>query len=383
MGDGSTETALSFPRQQAVTAKFTNGAPRSFSVAADGSRVAFVRSPAGDDPRTSLWTLDVEGATERLVADPSAILAGGDEQLSAAERARRERTREVGRGIVAYSGDIDLRGAAFALGGRLFVADLVEGGATELEARGPVMVPELDPTGATVAYVSDGDVRVTSVAGGDRPLAGDDDPDVAWGVAEFVAAEEMDRYRGMWWSPDGAALLAARVDNRPIGVWHIADPADPASAPQAVRYPAVGTDNAIVTLHVLGLDGRSEEVPWDRERFPYLLRAGWDAIGSADHRDVARPAAPAGARRRRPDRADHAAVRGRRRHLAGTPPGRSPAPRRRPPGRDRRSGRLSAASRSTASRSRRSDCTSWTSSTRVKTCSSRPRRNRPNATCTG
>jgi dipeptidyl-peptidase 4 len=279
MGDGSTETALSFPRQQALTAKFTNGAPRSFSVAADGSRVAFVRSPAGDDPRTSLWTLDVEGATERLVADPSAILAGGDEQLSAAERARRERTREVGRGIVAYSGDTDLRRAAFALGGRLFVADLVEGGAAELEARGPVMVPELDPTGATVAYVSDGDVRVTSVAGGDRPLAHDDEPDVAWGVAEFVAAEEMDRYRGMWWSPDGAALLAARVDNRPIRVWHIADPADPASAPQAVRYPASGTDNAIVTLHVLGLDGRSEEVPWDRERFPYLLRAGWDASG--------------------------------------------------------------------------------------------------------
>ena len=98
--------------------------------------MAFVRSPAGDDPRTSLWVLDVEGASERLVADPAAILADGDEQLSAAERARRERTREVGSGIVAYSGDTDLRRAAFALGGRFFLADLVEGGAVELEARG-------------------------------------------------------------------------------------------------------------------------------------------------------------------------------------------------------------------------------------------------------
>jgi dipeptidyl-peptidase 4 len=279
MVDGSRDTAPSFPRQQATTAKFTNGAPRGFTVANDGSRVAFVRSPAGDDPTTSLWVLDVDAGTERLVAEPGAILAGAEEQLTAAERARRERTREVGRGIVGYSADPGLRRAAFALGGRLFLADLLAGGATELSARSPVMVPELDPTGAAVAYVSDGDLRVSTVGGDDRPLAGDEDPDVAWGVAEFAAAEEMDRYRGMWWAPDGSALLAARVDNRPIGVWHIANPADPAGEPQAVRYPAAGTDNAIVTLHVLPLDGDPVEVSWDRERFPYVVRARWDAHG--------------------------------------------------------------------------------------------------------
>jgi dipeptidyl-peptidase-4 len=279
MGADSAKATQSFPRQQAVTARFANGAPRRFAVAGDGSRVAFVRSPAGDDPRTSLWVLDVERASERLVADPAALLVDADEQLPAAERARRERTREVGSGIVGYSGDADLRRAAFALGGRLFLADLEQGGAAELQAQGPVMVPELDPTGVTVAYVADGDLLVTSAAGGDRRLAGDDHPDVVWGVAEFVAAEEMDRYRGMWWSPDGAALLAARVDNRPIGVWHIANPADPAAEPQTVRYPAAGTDNAIVTLHVLWLDGRAVDVAWDRERFPYVLRAGWDARG--------------------------------------------------------------------------------------------------------
>jgi dipeptidyl-peptidase 4 len=292
MRKDSPNATRSFPRQQAVTARFTNGSPRSFAVAGDGSRVAFVRSPAGDHPRTSLWVLDVESARERLVADPAAILADADEQLPAAERARRERTREAGSGIVGYSGDADLRRAAFALGGRLFLADLEDGGVVELQAQGPVMVPELDPTGVTVAYVTDGDLRVTSAAGGDRRLAGDDDPDVVWGVAEFVAAEEMDRYRGMWWSPDGLALLAARVDNRPIGMWHIANPADPAAEPQTIRYPAAGTNNAIVTLHLLWPGGRAVDVAWDRERFPYVLRAGWDAHGpliavmSRDQRQV-------------------------------------------------------------------------------------------------
>jgi dipeptidyl-peptidase-4 len=83
----------------------------------------------------------------------------------------------------------------------------------------------------------------------------------------------------MWWSPDGSALLAARVDNRPVGVWHIANPADPSAPPQAVRYPAAGTANADVTLHVVRLGATSTEIAWDREAYPYLLRAGWDAHG--------------------------------------------------------------------------------------------------------
>src|SRR5439155_6941888 len=95
------ERGDSFPRQFARTRRFTLGRPRGFFVAPDGSRVAFLRSPAGDDPTTSLWVFDVEERRERLVADASDLLAGGSEELSAVERARRERTREQAGGIVA------------------------------------------------------------------------------------------------------------------------------------------------------------------------------------------------------------------------------------------------------------------------------------------
>ena len=88
----------SFPRQSAVTAKFTHGAPRAFTVAKDGSRVAFLRSAGGDDPVTSLWVLDVEQGTERPVADPASLLGDADEHLSPEERARRERARVITRG---------------------------------------------------------------------------------------------------------------------------------------------------------------------------------------------------------------------------------------------------------------------------------------------
>ncbi len=57
--------------------------------------------------------------------------------------------------------------------------------------------------------------------------------------------------------------------------WWIADPANPDRRPTEVAYPAAGTDNALVTLHVLALDGGSVEVEWDHVRFPYLAAVRW------------------------------------------------------------------------------------------------------------
>ncbi len=43
--------------------------------------------------------------------------------------------------------------------------------------------------------------------------------------------------RGYWWSPDGDALLVARVDDAPVQRWHIADPANPDRDPDRRRLP--------------------------------------------------------------------------------------------------------------------------------------------------
>jgi dipeptidyl-peptidase-4 len=245
-------------------------------VAPDGSRVAFLRSPAGDDPTNALWVLDVGEGRERLVLDPREA-APAEAELPEAERARRERARERAGGITTFACDPALRLAAVALGGRLFVADLGAGGAREVSVEGPCFDPRPDPTGGKVAYVRGRELRVVDLASGDdRMLAGEEDPAVSWGVAEFVAAEEMGRHRGHWWAPDGWAVVACRVDEGPVPIWHIADPARPWRTPRAVRYPAAGTAGADVSLHVLGLDGRSAEVSWDREAFPYLVRVAWE-----------------------------------------------------------------------------------------------------------
>ncbi|WP_419929521.1 prolyl oligopeptidase family serine peptidase [Candidatus Poriferisocius sp.] len=268
----------SFPRQHARTRGFTLGAPRSFTVSDDGRRVAFLRSMAGDDPVNRLWLLDTSAGEEVVVADPVELLADpGEENLPPAERARRERARESGGGIVAYAGDPGLTRIAFTLDGRVFLADMAEGTVESLPAASGAFDPRPSPDGQRVAYVSGSGLRVVdaSADGLDRPAIDEPGDTVSWGSAEFIAAEEMGRSRGFWWSPDSQRLLVARVDTAGVPVWHIASPADPAAAPVPMAYPAAGTVNADVSLAILGLDGRRVEVGWEQDAFEYLARAAW------------------------------------------------------------------------------------------------------------
>jgi dipeptidyl-peptidase 4 len=144
----------------------------------------------------------------------------------------------------------------------------------------PVTDPRPDPTGEHVAYVADGALRVVAAGGGsDRALATPEAKDVSYGLAEFVAAEEMHRTRGFWWSPDGQQLLVARVDTAPVGRWYISDPANPDREPAEVAYPAAGTANADVSVVIAGLDGSLTPVQWDSAAMPYLITAHWSRGG--------------------------------------------------------------------------------------------------------
>ena len=272
--------SISYPRQSARTRRFSLGVPRAFQIAPDETRVAFLRTKAGDDPVTCLWTLDTATGEERCVADPSALDVPGEENLPAEERARRERAREQAGGIVGYATDRAMRQAVFTLAGRLYVADLDTAIVRELPARAPVFDPRPDPAGRRIAYVSERTLRLIEIDGtGDRALVQPESEQVSYGLAEFVAAEEMGRMRGHWWSPDGSTLLVARVDETPVQRWHIADPANPDAPPAEIAYPAAGTPNAMVSLALLKVDGGRVDVDWDRGEFPYIVTAAWDRHG--------------------------------------------------------------------------------------------------------
>ncbi|MGW4405637.1 prolyl oligopeptidase family serine peptidase [Nonomuraea sp. NPDC004702] len=263
----------SFPRLSARTRRFTLGVPRGFTISPDGGRVVFLRTRSGTDPVTCLWELDTETHVERLVVDPRTLHAD-DENLPPEERARRERSREAAGGVVAYGADAALTRAAFALSGALYVVELASGETRRLETPGAVIDPRLSPDGRQVAYVTGGALHVQDLdSGRGEVLATPESPTVTYGLAEFIAAEEMDRMRGYWWSPSGDALLVERADEEPVDTWYIADPANPSRPAIAQRYPAAGTPNARTELFVLGLDGSRVAVPFEEE---YLTTAAWD-----------------------------------------------------------------------------------------------------------
>jgi dipeptidyl-peptidase-4 len=271
-------------------------------VSPDGERITFLRSKAGDDPVTCLWEADAATGAERLAADPGA-LGADEENLPPQERARRERVREVTAGIVAYATDRDATRAVFAISGRVYTVPLgaaATGTATPrpVPAKTPALEPRLDPTGSRIAYIHDGALHVIDLETGQDTVAAQAEG-VTFGLAEFVAAEEMDRARGYWWSPDGSQLLIARVDESAVSRWHIADPANPDKDPVEVAYPAAGTVNADVSLLIASVPPQAtpddtvhiaqtplavippvsvklaEVAGWDRDAFPYLVNAVW------------------------------------------------------------------------------------------------------------
>jgi dipeptidyl-peptidase 4 len=264
--------ALSLPGQLTRTRRFTLGDPERFTIAPDGAAVLFLRSRAGDDPLACLWCLDLDSGTERLLADPAELLGPA--------------ARDTG--ITTYATDRAGGLVAFTLGGGLWTVDAGAGRARRLPVDGPidepverpVADPRPDPAGRRIAYVCGGSLRVVEADGtGDRAIMAPDGPNVAVGTAEHTDTTSPDGPRGYWWAPDGARLLVARTDSTGVSRWHIADPAEPATEPRTVRYAAVGTANAEVTLWIAAIDGTRTELRWDRDAFEYLVGAGWDAHG--------------------------------------------------------------------------------------------------------
>lgn len=289
----ASQAIAAFPRRKARTLRFTSGAPHSAQTIGDGTRALFLRSDGPEDLVTALWlsvwSADGTDHREVLLADPRRLLADADnEEVSEEEKARRERAREGGQGIVSYSVDVAGRRVVFTINGQLFLTEINEdgtGGETrEVALADPqlsVIMPRISPDGQLIAYTTGSEVRVIALGADasqdeDWAVIGIDEdectyPDQSVGLAEFVAGEEMDRYEGFWWSPDSRALLVQSTDEEPEPLWYISDPADPSKPAAARRYARALTRNAIVSLAYVDFtvlpaaETRPTPVPSDEE----------------------------------------------------------------------------------------------------------------------
>ncbi len=268
----------------AATLHWRLGVPVPLAITRDGA-VLFRRTP----PRgfaSDLHELAPDGAL-RTLATADDLLGADEEQLSDAERARRERTRTATRGVVDVGVSDDGKTVLVPLGDRLY---LLARGATgggdpdgfarprAIDAGGPAYDPHLSPDGTMVAFVRDGDLWVASVEEPPRRLTHHPEG-FEYGVADFAAQEELRRTRGFWWAPDSRRIVFQRSDLRPVQTLYVADARHNDRTPVPFRYPRAGTPNAVVDLGVI--DARTPGEPrwltWDRDRHEYLVSVQWPA----------------------------------------------------------------------------------------------------------
>ena len=272
-----------FPRQYARTQRLSLGEPRSFTLSPCSERLVFARTESGSNSVNMLWVLNTRSGEEKCVFNPLAVVENkGD--ITTEELRRRERARESASGVVSYSCDAAVEQAVTVINGQLFLINLLNGDSSALNIEPGIFDARLNALGTHVAYIRSGALCVANISAGadsaqEKVLASDPLAHISWGMADFIAAEEMGRQRGYWWSPDGEHLAVCRVDESLVNTWFIADPAHPEKPATEHRYPAAGTANAKVTLHIVHREtarSTAVDLPSSDE---YLNSVAWSAAG--------------------------------------------------------------------------------------------------------
>lgn len=257
--------------------------PLRTALSPSGKVLTFLRPSEADSEVTDLWALflDEPDAKPRPLVRAKDLVDPERVQLSEEERMALERRRLGHKGIVSWSfcGE---DGVLFPLSGDLYstsvraseeerpsIQRLTDDGLAKLD-------PRCSPKGRYAAYVKEGDLYLLDVESRkERRLTTGASPTVRFGVAEFIAQEEMGRYHGYWFSPDERYLAYTKVDESSVSVkvrpFLFADRAEMFEQ----RYPGAGETNAEVTLHVRDLETGEDVAVKTPELDGYLPRMGF------------------------------------------------------------------------------------------------------------
>ncbi len=255
--------------------------PAMARFAPDGRSIAWLR-PADDDfERLDLWLCDLAKGAARCLVDARTL--DGQRALSEEEKARRERLRIFSAGIVEFEWSADSQALLFPLAGRLHRLSLAPDSVPE-----PLTPPEFFVTDVRVAgngrigFVHARNLWLLERDDSLRQLTTEGGGTVSCGIADFIAQEEMHRFDGYFFSPDGKHLAFTRVDEATIPVSHRYEIDAEGFSVHPQHYPYAGGPNSDVRLGVIDLaDGSLSWLEWRGADSEYLARVQWRPDGSA------------------------------------------------------------------------------------------------------
>jgi dipeptidyl-peptidase-4 len=257
--------------------------PRSAQLSPDGRFAAYLKPELDDQTTFDLWIAPLKRGQPRLLVSGSALEPKGS-VLTAEEKNRRERERIGGdHGVVDFRWDE--RGDALLIpaAGVLYLADPSTGALRRLGPEGgKASDAKISPGGGYVAFVRDHNLHLLSLKSGlQRALTEDGAGTVSYGVAEFVAQEEMNRQTGYWIAPGDGRIAFTKVDVGPVDVVPRVDIGAAGVTIEDQRYPRAGRPNASVQLFVEPLAGGAPvKVDLGSDPAVYLARVDWSRSGA-------------------------------------------------------------------------------------------------------
>jgi len=254
----------------------------------DGKLVTYLQGKPDAKDRLDIWAYDTSSRRTRVLVDSAALVAD-EGKLSPEEEARRERARTSSlAGIVEYEFSPNSRYLLIPLSGDLYLYDLRAASAAAAVRRlTSTPAAETDarfsPRGRYVSYVRDQNLFVFELSTGrELAITRAGDGLLSFGVAEFIAQEEMDRSTGYWWSPNEQRIAYTRVDESTVDEVERFEIYAESIKVIRQRYPAAGRPNARVDLFVHDLDQASDrELPEASAGDGYLARVNWFPDSSA------------------------------------------------------------------------------------------------------
>ncbi|MBW8191505.1 S9 family peptidase [Neiella marina] len=252
---------------------------RGVKVAPDGARVTFLQGRNTDYNHYDLWEYHVDSGETRILVD-SNTLHSGPEQLSDEEKARRERQRIYGKGIMEYHWSADGKALLFPLAGDVYYFDLAGATAKQLtKTEGFETDVKFSPKGNYISYIRNQNLYVMHIASGkEQAITTKGGGSIKYGMAEFVAQEEMGRMTGYWWSPDEAHIAFTKVDESNVEIQVRNEIYADQIKLFEQRYPAAGTPNAVIELAISNINtGNIQWVDLGGDKDFYLPRVKWFA----------------------------------------------------------------------------------------------------------
>ncbi|MCT8985309.1 S9 family peptidase [Shewanella phaeophyticola] len=268
------KTPLTIERIHASPA-LAGSSPRGLALSPDGKRVTYLSSRADNQHFYDLWQMNI-ATGERSILINADLLASGE--LSDEEKARRERQRIYGEGIMEYFWSENSQSILIPAAGQLYLYDVASNKVTELNTgEGFATDARLSPKGRYVSFVRDQNLYVLSLNTQKViALTTDGKGYIKNAMAEFVAQEEMDRMTGYWWAPDESAIAFTRIDESGVELVTRNEIYAEGIKLTEQRYPYAGKANVEIALGVVSLHDKS--INWidlGKQKDMYLPRVEW------------------------------------------------------------------------------------------------------------